>query len=257
MKALVYCFASLFLSIACYAGAVHLGPGQATLRFLTTSSLYPNLSGNRVENNILAFGASVYINGSQQPATAATIRKNIFFSIINPSFNGPYWDTPELDPIKDPNPMIYGSGTKMFVDGAGKDFNLADGGPAIWAGASEAEPIYDFYGRKFSNQRSIGAVEYIGSGEVGNLVSKDESIFPNPASDFIEISYSPSREGTGGVSIEIYNVFGIKEEHPPTPGSTPFNSPASGGQIRVDVSGLPAGVYFVRVGDKIRKFVKL
>ncbi len=27
--------------------------------------------------------------------------------------------------------------------------------------------------------------------------------------------------------------------------------------VRIDVSSLPSGVYFVRVGDKIRKFVKI
>jgi len=64
-------------------------------------------------------------------------------------------------------------------------------------------------------------------------------IFPNPASDFIEISYSPSRDGAGCVSIEIYNVLSEIIL------STPFNSPASGGQLKIDASGLDAGIYFV------------
>ena len=79
--------------------------GQATMRFLTTSVLYPALSGNQVENNIFAFGNSAYFNGGKQPASAASFSNNIYCSIVNPVFNGPYWDTPDLDPIKDKNPI--------------------------------------------------------------------------------------------------------------------------------------------------------
>ena len=81
--------------------------------------------------------------------------------------------------------------------------------------------------------------------------TKENNVFtisPNPTSEYIEISCSPSREGAGGVSFEIYNVFGTKVEHPPTPS---FHE----GELRVDVSGLAAGVYFVRVGSKTKRFV--
>jgi hypothetical protein len=133
--------------------------GQATLRFLTTSSLYPKLSGNRIENNILAFGSSAYINGGTQPADAASFSKNIYYSIINSTFNGPYWDA-ELDSMKDPNPINYGSGTKIFVNGSANDFHLADGSPAIGSGKAETEPGTDFYGNPYSTtSRSIGAIE--------------------------------------------------------------------------------------------------
>jgi len=89
-------------------------------------------------------------------------------------------------------------------------------------------------------------------------------VAPNPASDYIEISV-----GANGRSplqnVEIYNVFGLKilsipdlSSANPTLGSTPVSyadSPASGGHIRVDVSGLAAGVYFVKIGSKTEKFV--
>jgi hypothetical protein len=32
---------------------------------------------------------------------------------------------------------------------------------------------------------------------------------------------------------------------------------SSEGNVRIDISGLAAGVYFVRVGDVVRKFFKL
>ena len=73
-------------------------------------------------------------------------------------------------------------------------------------------------------------------------------ISPNPASDFIEIEIPPLEWGLGGVSAIIYNIFG--------------QIVLSVGAIlelpsRVDVSTLVPGLYFVRLGDKVTKFVKL
>ena len=116
----------------------------------------------------------------------------------------------------------------------------------------------------------IGLIKYNENGidEVENPVNENIvlSISPNPSPDFIEISYSPLEKGVRGLSdelpVRIYNVFG--EEVNLTPalsmlgegGSTPFNSPASGGHLRIDVSFLSPGLYFVRVGGRVGKFVK-
>ncbi len=72
-------------------------------------------------------------------------------------------------------------------------------------------------------------------------------ISPNPATDFIEISVGA--QGTVP-NIRIFNVFGenVKNPSPSLP---------KGEGLRIDVSGLPSGVYFVRVGDKVGKFVKI
>ncbi|MFA6569937.1 MAG: T9SS type A sorting domain-containing protein [Bacteroidota bacterium] len=218
--------------------------GQATLRFLTTSNLYPTLSGNVIENNILAFGTSAYINGGTQPAGAATFSKNIYYSIINSSFNGPYWDTPDLNAIKDPNPLNYGSGTAMFVNGQSRDFHLVAGSPAIGAGKTVAEPLTDFYGNPFSaTSRSIGAIE--AAGEVGisepsaNNHSGKMSISPNPATNYIEL-YSEIISDR----IEIYNPMGLLVLE------TEYKD-------RIDVSFLATGVYFVKASNKFCKFVKI
>ena len=89
------------------------------------------------------------------------------------------------------------------------------------------------------------------------------SISPNPATDFIEISYSPLEKGVRGLSeqIRIYNVFG--QEFNPTPAlpkGRGFASPPLGedlgGVLTLDVSSLPSGVYFVKVGEKKQKFIK-
>jgi hypothetical protein len=79
---------------------------------------------------------------------------------------------------------------------------------------------------------------------------KPESIIsPNPAVDFIEISNPPLETGSGGV--RIYNVLGEIQSTPVCSADTP----ASGGH-RINVSSLTPGIYFVRIGDKVSKFLK-
>jgi hypothetical protein len=55
-------------------------------------------------------------------------------------------------------------------------------------------------------------------------------------------------------SVQIFNVFG--EEVTTTP---PYGHPfvLEGEVFKIDVSCLAPGVYFVRVGEKVGKFVKL
>jgi hypothetical protein len=216
--------------------------GQATLRFLTTSITYPTESGNIVENNILAFGSSAYINGSAQKADAASFAKNIYYSISNSTFNGPYWDTPELDPIKDPNPINYGSGTPMFVSGTNRDFNLVAGSPAIGAGKPETEPATDFYGNPFSSTaRSIGAIEYIVPAVVDEESSVNYTLFPNPASGFIKL---PDALLFNNSQVSIFSSIGVIVYH-------------GNATKRIDISTLSPGIYFLKVKDRIYKFVKM
>jgi hypothetical protein len=234
--------------------------GQATMRFLTTSSLYPNLYGNMVYNNIFAFGSSAYINGSTQPGDAAFFIHNIYYSIIDSVFNGPYWDTPDLDKIKDKKPMIYGSGTKMFIDAVNNDFHLAEGSPAIGSG-DMIEPYYDFYGNKFTSPRSIGAVAYINPTLVDQKETKIDFLYPNPASDFIEINVGTRRAVSEQCDVKIYNLLGEIQTTPQwaSPLLRNCDTPPWKGveKVRIDVSILAPGMYFVRVGDKISKFMKL
>ncbi|MEP7196110.1 MAG: hypothetical protein ABI851_06285, partial [Saprospiraceae bacterium] len=174
--------------------------GQATMRFLTTSVLYPTLSGNRVENNIFAFGNSAYINGGVQPDSAVSFSNNIYYSIVNANFNGPYWDTPDLDQIKDKNPLLFGNNTVLFQDAKNNNFNLNKGAPAIGKGKFEIEPVTDFYGNAYNlTSRSIGAIEVNSTLGIIDLQDSNESscikIFPNPAKEYIVIEARyPSNE---------------------------------------------------------------
>jgi len=79
---------------------------------------------------------------------------------------------------------------------------------------------------------------------------------PNPATDFLEISYSLSNNHWVNHMVDyqdigIYNVFGTK--FPPR-----LNSSATPqeGNLRLDVSSLSPGVYFVKIGDNVAKFIK-
>ncbi len=86
-------------------------------------------------------------------------------------------------------------------------------------------------------------------------------ISPNPANDFIEITSQNDHTLKGADErVRIFNVYGeeinLTNQHSTTP---PFGHPfeLEGEALRIDVSGLPPGVYFVRVGEKVGKFVKI
>jgi uncharacterized repeat protein (TIGR03803 family) len=79
-------------------------------------------------------------------------------------------------------------------------------------------------------------------------------ISPNPASDYIEISFPPLPLGEGwGEGVRIFDLLGMEIT---TPNLTPTLSEGDG-VVRLDVSLLSPGVYFVQVGDKMYKFVKM
>jgi hypothetical protein len=90
---------------------------------------------------------------------------------------------------------------------------------------------------------SITSVEEIAEGS-------DILLIPNPATDFIEINCRGEVTSPLRSDVRIYNVFG--QSINPTPAL-----PASRQGVRIDVTGLVPGVYFVRIGDKVKKFVKM
>ena len=73
-------------------------------------------------------------------------------------------------------------------------------------------------------------------------------IFPNPAAGYIEISMNQSSEGS---EIAIYDILGNKKM------GHALLSLASFSNHRIDISHLSKGVYFLRIGNKIKKFVKM
>ncbi len=91
---------------------------------------------------------------------------------------------------------------------------------------------------EMSDNFSIDAMSVEETGILSSLI-----LSPNPVNDFLEIS------GAVG-EIRIFNVFGVIVKNP-----TPTLPEGEG--LRIDVSGLAPGVYFVRVGNQVRKFIKI
>jgi hypothetical protein len=79
-------------------------------------------------------------------------------------------------------------------------------------------------------------------------------ISPNPAFDFIEISVRANGRSPLQCDVRIFDVLGEIQTTPSLRDTPPWK----GGEIvKIDVSGLAPGMYFVRIGDKVKKFVKL
>jgi hypothetical protein len=86
---------------------------------------------------------------------------------------------------------------------------------------------------------------------VNEINENSISIYPNPAEDYIEININKPSEGlkpSEGSEFEIYDVLGEKvmseSIHPMTRSH------------RMNVGNLPKGVYFIRIGNKVEKFIK-
>jgi hypothetical protein len=74
------------------------------------------------------------------------------------------------------------------------------------------------------------------------------TIAENPVIDELNIIFSKGFEIDERMNIRIYNVFGQ---------NVMFVGAIHELPLRVDISSLPSGVYFVRIEDKVGKFVKL
>lgn len=79
-------------------------------------------------------------------------------------------------------------------------------------------------------------------------------VYPNPAFNFIDVAYPSSQKyGIGDVSYGIYDIIGIKITTPSLRDTPTYQG---GETVRIDISHLVPGVYFVRIGDELRMFVK-
>lgn len=79
-------------------------------------------------------------------------------------------------------------------------------------------------------------------------------IMENPVIDKLTLQLSSNWEITESVKVEIFSTLGLKLMSPAGGG---VSSADGGGRLKIDVSSLPSGVYFVRIGDRVEKFVKL
>ena len=76
------------------------------------------------------------------------------------------------------------------------------------------------------------------------------ALYPNPATDYITINIKPSE----GLAVEIYDILGVKMQ------TTPITSTSLSNWVvnfKIDVSHLPVGLYLVKIGNRVEKFVKM
>jgi hypothetical protein len=81
----------------------------------------------------------------------------------------------------------------------------------------------------------------------------ENSIYPNPASDYIEISINSSLNFSRTDDIELINQFGEKIIVHYSKESISGNKR----NFKMDVSNLSSGVYFIKIGNIFKKFVKM
>jgi hypothetical protein len=74
------------------------------------------------------------------------------------------------------------------------------------------------------------------------------NLSPNPASDFIEISVGANGPSPLQSEVKIYDIYGQNVLSVVAIHELP---------LQVNVSGLAPGMYFVRIGDRVGKFMKL
>jgi ligand-binding sensor domain-containing protein len=76
-------------------------------------------------------------------------------------------------------------------------------------------------------------------------------IAPNPATDFIEINLNKGLQPLVQ-NLQIFDILGIDVS--PAGGGV---SRADGGGFKIDISHLHAGVYYLRIGNNVEKFLKM
>ena len=78
-------------------------------------------------------------------------------------------------------------------------------------------------------------------------------ILPIPASDYIEVTYTSNNNEQSIIKYDIYNIYGENI----LCSSSHFNNNSNNIKSKIDISTLPTGVYFIKIGDKFEKFVKM
>ncbi len=82
-----------------------------------------------------------------------------------------------------------------------------------------------------------------------NSIESYFSIQPNPASEFINLKINNEASPIAAGKVQIFDILGMEV-------MSEVVSPMTGSH-RMNLSGLPVGVYYIRIGDKVEKFVKM
>lgn len=234
-------------------------PGRWIARVLqeTDDERFIKCGNNIFSNNICYFNnnanheGGINLGANTQPETFQFFN-NLWYNTDNPFWDGPNYNFCHRNSIVNRTPR--------FIDLENENFALDSLSPAISSGKFYEGVSIDFYGKNFKMPPVIGAIEYKPD-ETTNIREPVENkirISPVPASNYIELS------GVAG-DVYIYDIRGLCVM------SVPFHSygGGSGGSnrlsslpdlnsvLRLDLSELPSGIYFVRADKHVMKFIKL
>lgn len=226
-------------------------PTKWAIRILqeTTLDRFQKCGKNAFINNIVYVGNSsanptVNIGPNTEPGTFV-FSNNLWFNKDNQSWAGPNLPVSESNGIINANPLLH-EDTNIGVA-------IGESSPAKGNGLAVERPMEDYLGNLFNNPRSIGALEIeplLSNYKEDATISEDRiSIVVNSISGFIEVlKYFPNKENDSR-SIQIFNAFGECVETISLSNDSPTQ--------RIFIGDLTVGVYFLKVGNLIKKFAVL
>ncbi len=162
---------------------------------------------------------------------------NFWYNYENENWDGPQIPTPDENQIINQNPM--------FQDIDNHNFKLKSGSKALAYIKGYIDPKYDYYKRKYIGNRSAGAIESATTEITTNDYLSGIALYPNPARDYINIQLSTDTN----ININIYDIMGIEVLSGILPAGTQIH--------KLSIENLPIGIYYIKIGDLIKKFVKM
>jgi len=157
--------------------------------------------------------------------------------------NGPSLRVLEFSPddkylVTNPNIMIWdvltGENTYVYTSGSTNCLDVSHDGTYLFS--SVGRYIYKWHAR-------FGDTSTPKENQFSSL------IYPNPTTGEVNIN-NVMLSGAKHPEIKVFDILGI--EHPAT-----VWHPSEEGNIRIDISSLSPGVYFVKIGSYLAKFVKM
>ena len=133
---------------------------------------------------------------------------------------------------------------ETWIEGIGSDWGITNGLTSlIFTGTTEylmCMTVNDELLYRYNSPENCWRQGYLG---IDDIDKEDFLIYPNPAREYTYIDFGGSLSG----EMEIYGITGMlvaKREY-------------NGEALRLDLTGLQPGVYFVRLGNATMKFVKM
>jgi hypothetical protein len=195
---------------------------------------------------------SIYFKVDKQSDYKVTLRKyNRFIKFYDSiSFHISVIDNPEKPTISKSNDTLYSSADNgnhwyhedtLIVGAVGRyHYPIYPGNYSVQVGKDDC----------ISEMSDKYYVEVVG---VEYNEQQIDYLIPNPASDYIEISVG-SVILNEVMDLRIFDLLGIEITTPALRTTPPYQE---GEKVRIDVSSLSPGVYFVQLGNEVRKFVKM